>query len=589
MTDRRIPTAKLGARLIAYRKGRYAANVVLWGIMWMLPIVVGLLVRAFFDVITDGAEAGLTVTTIVTLIVVYGFVRISVMLIAMWNDVQLTFRIGTLLRRNVLERIFELPGAQAMSESPGEAISTFRDDVDENVESFSWTVDMIGLAVFGVVALSILISINGRFTLFVFGPTLIVVYLAALLRRKIKRYREAAREATGHITEALGETFASVQSIKVAGAEQSMIAHFRKLNDHRRGQMVNDATLTAVLESLFWNTINIGTGIVLIVGAAAMSAGEFTVGEFALFVFFLDLIADVAFFLGMFIARYQQATVSFGRMLDLMGDTDPMRLVKHQALGLRGDLAEPEVVPPHMAPLERLEVRNLSFRYPGTGEGIHDVSFVVPAGSFTVITGRVGAGKTTLLRAILGLVQTDSGEILWNGEVVNDPASFFIPPRSAYTPQVPRLFSMSLIDNLLMGRRDPEEIVDEAVRSAVMSTDVAGMPEGLSTMVGPLGVRLSGGQVQRSATARMFVRRPDLLVFDDVSSALDVETERQLWEMLFRDRRGVTSLVVSHRHPALQRADQIVVMESGRVAAVGKLDGLLETSPEFRAMWEAEE
>ena len=174
----------------------------------------------------------------------------------------------------------------------------------------------------------------------------------------------------------------------------------------------------------------------------------------------------------------------------------------------------------------------------------------------------------------------------WNGEVVDDPAAFFIPPRSAYTPQVPRLFSMSLLDNLLMGGRDPAEHVDEAVAAAVMTPDVADMPHGLDTMVGPLGVRLSGGQIQRSATARMFVRRPDLLVFDDVSSALDVETERVLWERLFRERAGVTSLVVSHRHPALQRADQIVVMEGGRVAAVGRLEELLATSPEFRALWE---
>jgi ATP-binding cassette subfamily B protein len=368
-----------------------------------------------------------------------------------------------------------------------------------------------------------------------------------------------------------------------------MIAHFRRLNDHRRTQQVKDATLHAVLESLFWNTLNIGTGIILVVGAAAMSTGEFTVGEFAMFVFFLDLVTDAAFFLGLFIARYQQASVSFKRMLDLMGDADPMRLVERKRLGLRGELEEPDVVPAHLSPLRELAIRNLSFRYPGTGEGIDDVTFTVPAGSFTVITGRVGAGKTTLLRAILGLVEADSGEILWNSEVVEDPSSFFIPPRSAYTPQVPRLFSMSLLDNLLMGRRDPDQIVDEAVRSAVMSTDVEGMPEGLGTMVGPLGVRLSGGQVQRSATARMFVRRPDLLVFDDVSSALDVETERQLWEMLFRDRAGVTSLVVSHRHPALQRADQIVVLGRGRVAAVGVLGDLLETSPEFRSLWQEEE
>ena len=274
------------------------------------------------------------------------------------------------------------------------------------------------------------------------------------------------------------------------------------------------------------------------------------------------------------------------RMVTLMGDADPMELVRHQDLSLTGPLEEPQVVPRHLTPLEVLSVGHLTFHYPGTGDGIDDITFEVPAGSFTVITGRVGSGKTTLLRAILGLVESESGSVSWNGEVIDDPATFFIPPRSAYTPQVPKLFSMTLMENLLMGRRDPAEHVDEAVTAAVMAPDVADMPQGLDTMVGPMGVRLSGGQIQRSATARMFVRRPDLLVFDDVSSALDVETERILWEQLFRDRSGVTSLVVSHRHPALQRADQIVVMAEGKVAAVGRLDDLMKTSPEFRALWE---
>jgi ATP-binding cassette, subfamily B, bacterial len=588
MTAPRVPTARLGKGLIGYRKGRYVANVLLWGSMWLLPVIPALITRAFFDRITGERTTGLTVATLVALIIGYGLARVTLMFVAMWNDAHLTFRIGSLLRRNMLERIFELPGAQSIKESPGEAISRFRDDVDENVESFSWTVDMVGLITFAATAVWILVSIDGRLTLFVFGPTVTVVYIAAVFRHRVKRYREAARTATGNITEALGETFGSVQSIKVAGAEASMIRHFRALNDHRRTQMVRDKTLTALLESLFWNTINIGTGLVLIVGAAAMRAGEFTVGEFAVFVYFLTMVTDAAFFLGLFIARFQQASVSFGRMLELMGGADPMRLVEHKRIHLTGPLDEPDVVPAHLSPLETLEIRGLGFGYPGTTDGIHDVSFTVPAGSFTVITGRVGSGKTTLLRAVLGLVRADSGAILWNGEVVADPAEFFVPPRSAYTPQVPRLFSMTLLENLLMGRHDPEEVVQEAVSAAVMAPDLAEMPEGLATKVGPLGVRLSGGQVQRSATARMFVRRPDLLVFDDVSSALDVETERQLWETLLRARNGVTSLVVSHRHPALQRADQIVVMDRGRVAAVGRLADLLETSPEFRALWAEE-
>ncbi|MBP1633268.1 MAG: transporter related protein, partial [Acidobacteria bacterium] len=166
--------------------------------------------------------------------------------------------------------------------------------------------------------------------------------------------------------------------------------------------------------------------------------------------------------------------------------------------------------------------------------------------------------------------------------------SFFVPPHAAYTPQVPRLFSLSLGDNLLLGRADPEERVEEAIHAAVLEPDLAAMPAGLATMVGPLGVRLSGGQVQRAAAARMFLRRPELLVVDDLSSALDVETERLLWERLIAERVGATSLVVSHRRPALRRADQIVLLEEGRVVAMGALEELLESSPEFRRLWERE-
>jgi ATP-binding cassette subfamily B protein len=147
---------------------------------------------------------------------------------------------------------------------------------------------------------------------------------------------------------------------------------------------------------------------------------------------------------------------------------------------------------------------------------------------------------------------------------------------------------MTLRDNLLLGRDDPEERVGEAIHAAVLEPDVAAMPAGLATMVGPLGVRLSGGQVQRSSAARMFVRGAELLVVDDLSSALDVETERLLWERLFAARAGATSLVVSHRRPALRRADQIVLLDGGRVAAVGTLEQLLETSPEFRRLWDRE-
>lgn len=562
----------------------FAVNLLLWAAFHTLPTVFGIAVGDVFDGLNQGDQdmvvAALWLFGAVVAGRVISFEAGVVAYTTLWHKWLL------LLRRNLLRWLMTAPGSRVMPVSTGAAVSTFREDVDELGTYVEHWVDVGGLVLFVGSALAVLFTIDSRLAILVVIPLLVAAGFTQSMSSRIRSYRERMRMATEQVTGFIGDLFTSIETVKAAGTQESMLGHLASVNSTREKAALRDTLLEEMVRSVNRNMSNIATGLVLLAGAASLRDGVLSVGELATFLVYIPRLTGYMAWFGEMIAQHNRTRVAFDRMLRLAVDAEPETLLATDPLELDGRGDPP--APLDLAPSDRLRslrVEGLSFQFEDGDHSISDVTFEVPRGSFTVITGRVGAGKSTLIRVMLGLLPADSGTVSWNDEPIADPASFLVPPRSAYTPQVPRLVSASLRANITMGRSLDSSDLAEVLDLARLDQDLDHLESGLETVVGTRGVRLSGGQVQRSAAARMFATDADLLVFDDLSSALDVRTEAELWKRLF-ELRDVTCLVVSHRRPALQRADQIILMQGGRVADVGRLDDLLSRSEEMRALWE---
>lgn len=563
MSAARLPMSRAMWAISRFHGWMFPTLVTLYVVQYSMSLAPALVVRSIIDSLSANQAVGADFWSLIALWAGSIIANITLFVMNVSTEVHYMHRFWSLLRANLFERILQRPGANPLPGPAGEAVNVMRDDVNQVQQVMSMTYNLVATAVFAVIALAITFTIHAEIALLVFVPLTVATALVNRLRARITRYREAKREADARVSGALGEIFNGAAVLKSAGAEERVINHLHTLNRRRRDAGLKDSLLSEGLYTFVMNLTQFGTPLILFAAGSAIRDGSFTVGDLTLFTYFMAWIGGFTNIAGRFIATVRQGGVAFDRMQALMQGAPPRQLVQHRPVYVRTPAPLP--TPPAAAGhdrLETLDVAGLTLVYPN-GRGVRDISFSAKRGEIVAITGAVGSGKTTLVRALLGLLPPDSGTVRWNGEIIQSPETFLVPPRAAYTPQLPRLFSDSLRDNLLMGLQDDADL-DEAVFAAVFEDDLKEMPDGLLTVVGARGMRLSGGQIQRMAAARMFARQPELIVVDDLSSALDVDTEQALWDRFFA-RKGQTCIVVTHRPHVLARSHHVIRLENGRM------------------------
>ncbi|MEM9284090.1 MAG: ABC transporter ATP-binding protein [Verrucomicrobiota bacterium] len=562
----------------------FLANIIAFTIA---PIVLGHQMQWFFDAIMGESPELRTAFFLVIWMIVLAAARMMFMLARTVFYQAAAYVVSTMLRRNVFENILRRRGVRSLRSSTGDIISRLRDDVD----AFTWFVHTVGyygsFFLFCLCGLAIMWTIDETVTWVVALPIVLISALVTIIKPRIQALTSSERDSTTKVTGFIGSIFSNVESIKAACAEQGVVDEFRKHNKARGAATVRYDVFGAFVGFLGEAIYIVGISVFLLMVGDRMRAGEFSVGNFALFTHFISYLGTGMDGLAKILTDYKGMDVHLSRLESMLSDARNRELVTPFSAGFTCESVRKKKTPLELSAggdLRSVTVKGLEYVHPVSGDGIFEVDLEVRVGECLVIAGEVGSGKSTLVRCILGHLPIDVGNVFWNDEKIDSPAQFLVPQRCAYVPQHPKLFSDTLEANVFQGRHIDESRRNEILEQAVLLNEMDRLAQGWRTQVGPSGVKLSGGQVQRVALARMFASRSSLMVADDPVRGLDASTETKFWEGL-QTGSGGAFLFVSNSRMALKRADRIYVMKGGRMIGEGALDELLANCSEMNRIW----
>jgi len=417
-----------------------------------------------------------------------------------------------------------------------------------------------------VVALGLMASLNLRLTLLALiplpGVTVIVRYFGAAIHKRF----ESIQEQLSTISAITQESLSGVRVVRAYGQEPFELERFRLANE----EYVTRSRGLVRLEGMYFPSMGllmgVGALVVLWLGSRDVVSGRMSVGDLVAFNAYLMMLSWPLIAFGWVTNLLQRGMASWKRMLEVF-DAEPA-ITDAEATAA---ITEPEAVKGD------LEFRHLTFAYGGDAV-LADVSATIPAGSTTAIVGATGSGKTTLLNLLPRLHQPPPGRVFVDGVDVRQIPLRVLRGAIGFVPQEPFLFSSSIAENIALGSRihaADGHAIEAVARTAGLEQDLTNFARGYDTLVGERGITLSGGQKQRVAIARALAVQPKILILDDALSAVDTYTEEAILKGLFSDQSPRTTLIVSHRISTVRHADQILVLDGGRVAERGTHDELV--------------
>ncbi|MBA2512949.1 MAG: ABC transporter ATP-binding protein [Solirubrobacterales bacterium] len=397
-------------------------------------------------------------------------------------------------------------------------------------------------------------------------PVPFVVLVAARFNRRSRPSLQAVQQRIAELTADAEENVSGVRVVKAFAREERQIARFRTSVSRVFEQSIQANRLRAFYNPFIGFLPQLGLAVVLLLGGRQVIDGTLTIGEFTAFYAYVLMLIGPMRQLGVALGLSQRATASGVRLFEIL-DREP-RLV-----------SEPGA-PDLPAGRGRVELRGVTFAYPGANEPtLHDIDLTVGAGATVALVGGTGSGKSTLIQLVPRLYDTSEGQVLVDGADVKrvDPVS--LRRAIALVTDDPFLFSATVAENIAYARPDAtRDEVELAAARAQAAGFIAELPNGYETRVGERGLTLSGGQRQRVAIARALLADPRILILDDATSSVDASTEQEIKAALREVMAGRTTFVIAHRLSTIALADEIVVLEHGRIVAQGPHEQLIHDS-----------